>query len=207
MKKIVALLALIGSNGAAHAAGNVHVTGIPNVASTNSGGSVSVDLWADWTGVVNGVQFAGFKFDIVGHANGTLVGAVNTDPFSGVNLGVNHGVPSGSNLLDMGGGRLPPGFDDWPINPIRLGTVTFTDAGLATENYTVTLSIIDYIPPAGSLHIFIGSSGTMSRSGLTSTTSTHTVTFEIGSFEVIVPTPASAVLLGLGGLAAGRRRR
>lgn len=207
MKKVVALVALVGSAAAAHAAGNLVLTGIPQAASTGSGGSVSVDLWADWTGVVSGIGFAGFKFDIVGHANGTLVGAVNTDPLSGVNWGVNHGVPSGSNLLDMGGGRLPPGFDHWPINPIRLGTVTFTDAGLATENYTVTLSITDYIPPAGSLHIFIGSSGTMSRSGLTSTTGTHTVTFDIGSFKVIVPSPASAVLLGLGRLAVGRRHR
>lgn len=206
MKKVLALLALVGSACGTHAAGNLVVTGIPQTPSTGSGGSVGVDLWADFTGVTDGWSFAGFKFDVVGHANGTLLGAVNTDPFAGLTQGVNHGTPSGSNLLDMGGGQLPFGFGH-PPNPIRLGTVTFTDAGFATENYTVTLSIIDYIQPAGSLNVFIGSSGAQSRSGLTSTTTTHTVTFEIGSFEVVVPTPASAVLLGLGGLIVGRRRR
>ncbi len=206
MKNAISLLAIAGSAAAAHAAGNLVVTGIPQAPSTGSGGSVSVDLWADWTGVHFRHSFAGFKFDVIGHANGTLLGAVNTDPIFGLDQGVNHGIPSGSNLLDMGGGHIPSVISH-PPNPIRLGTVTFTDAGSATKNYTVALSIVDYIAPAGSLNVFIGPSGSQSRSGLTSTPGTHTVTFDIGSFEVIVPTPGSVALLGLGGLAAARRRR
>ncbi|MCW5768577.1 MAG: hypothetical protein KIT19_07820 [Phycisphaeraceae bacterium] len=205
MKKAIALFLVAGAASIASAAGNLVLVGIPSAASTGPGGSVTVDLWADWTGVVGGLSLAGFKFDVIGNANGTLAGAVNN---AGFNQGVNNGIVSGSNLLDFGGGQLPPGFGGtYNANPAYLGSITFTDSGTAAANYTVSLSIVDYIAPAGSLNVFIGASGTQSRSGLTSTSSTHTVQFEIGSFDVIIPTPASMALLGLGGLVAGRRRR
>ncbi|QYK48430.1 MAG: hypothetical protein KF838_00920 [Phycisphaeraceae bacterium] len=205
MKKAIALFLVAGAASIASAAGNLVLVGIPSAASTGPGGSVTVDLWADWTGVVGGLSLAGFKFDVIGNANGTLAGAVNN---AGFNQGVNNGIVSGSNLLDFGGGQLPPGFGGtYNANPAYLGSITFTDSGTAAANYTVSLSIIDYIAPAGSLNVFIGASGTQSRSGLTSTASTHTVQFAIGSFDVIIPTPASMALLGLGGLVAGRRRR
>ncbi|MBX3362433.1 MAG: hypothetical protein KF912_01230 [Phycisphaeraceae bacterium] len=205
MKKAIALFLVAGAASIASAAGNLVLVGIPSAASTGPGGSVTVDLWADWTGVVGGLSLAGFKFDVIGNANGTLTGAVNN---AGFNQGVNNGIVSGSNLLDFGGGQLPPGFGGtYNANPAYLGSITFTDSGTAAANYTVSLSIVDYIAPAGSLNVFIGASGTQSRSGLTSTSSTHTVQFEIGSFDVIIPTPASMALLGLGGLVAGRRRR
>jgi hypothetical protein len=86
--------------------------------------------------------------------------------------------------------------------------VTYTDAGTAAANYTVSLSIVDYIAPAGSLNVFIGASGTQSRSrSPPARAASHLVEFDIGSFDVIIPTPASMALLGLGGLVAGRRRR
>lgn len=208
MKKIVALVAVAGLAAAASAAGNLVLSMVPRTASTGPGGSVVLDVYADWSGVTGGLMLAGWKFDVVGNAFGTLTGDVNNDDAStGFTQGVNNGI-SGVNLLDFGGGQLPPGFggqyDD--VNAY-LGTVTYTDGGTAVANYTVSLAVIDYISPAGSLNVFIGASGTQSRSGLTSTTSTHTVTFDIGSFDVIIPSPASMALLGLGGLVAGRRRR
>ncbi|QYK48429.1 MAG: hypothetical protein KF838_00915 [Phycisphaeraceae bacterium] len=205
MKSTLAILALAVSPAAVHAAGNLVVTGIPQAPSIGSGGSVGVDLWVNFGGVTGGLAFAGFKFDVLGHANGTLIGNVNNTV---LNQGVNNGIPSGSNLLDMGAGQLPPSFPGCYLNnPVFLGTVTFTDSGTAAANYTVSLSIVDYISPLGVLNVYIGASGTQSRSGLTSTASTHTVQFAIGSFDVIIPTPASMALLGLGGLVAGRRRR
>lgn len=204
MKKAIALFLVAGAASLASAAGNVVVTGVPSAASTGPGGSVTVDLYADWSGVTGGLSFAGFKFDVVGSVNGTLAGSVG----AGFNQGVNNGLPVAGNLLDMGGGQLPPGFGgSYNANPAYLGSVTFTDGGIAAANYSVTLVLVDYIAPAGSLNVFIGASGTQSRSGLTSTSSTHTVEFHIGSFDVIIPTPASMALLGLGGLVAGRRRR
>lgn len=204
MKKAIALFLVAGAASIASAAGNVVVTGVPSAASTGPGGSVTVDLYADWSGVTGGLMFAGFKFDVVGSVNGSLAGDVG----DGFNQGVNNGTAVAGNLLDMGGGQLPPGFGgSYSDNPAYLGSVTFTDGGTALANYTVTLVIIDYIAPAGSLNVFTGASGTQSRSGLTSTTNTHTVQFNIGSFDVIIPTPASMALLGLGGLVAGRRRR
>ncbi len=205
MKKAIALFLVAGAASLASAAGVVVVTGVPSAASTGPGGSVTVDLYADWSGVTGGLSFAGFKFDVVGNSNGTLAGLVG----SGFTQGINNGAASGSNLLDMGGGQLPPGFGGtYNDNPAYLGSVTYTDGGTAVANYSVTLAIIDYTAPAGSLNVFIGASGTQSRSSLTSNTgSSHLVEFAIGSFDVIIPTPASMALLGLGGLVAGRRRR
>ncbi len=208
MKKIVALVAVAGLTAAANAAGNLVLSMVPRASSIGAGESVTLDIYADWSGVTGGLSLAGWKFDVVGNANGGLVGDVNNDDAStGFTQGVNNGI-AGVNLLDFGGGQLPPGFGGaYNANPAYLGTVTYTDAGTAAANYTVALSVVDYISPAGSLNVFIGASGTQSRSGTSSTSSTHTVTFDIGSFDVIIPSPASMALLGLGGLVAGRRRR
>ena len=206
MKKAIALFLVAGAASLASAAGNVVVTGVPSAASTGPGGSVTVDLYADWSGVTGGLALSGFKFDVIGNANGALAGVANSANFAN---GVNNGIVSGANLLDFAGGQLPPGLGGtYDTNPAYLGSVTFTDAGTAASNYTVTLSITDYVAPAGALGVYIGSTGTQSRSSLTlNTGNNHTVSFDIGSFDVIIPTPASMALLGLGGLVAGRRRR
>ncbi len=206
MKKAIALFLVAGAASFASAAGNVVVTGVPSAGSTGSGGSVTVELYADWSGVAGGLSLSGFKFDIVGNVNGTLSGAANAANFSN---GSNNGISAAGNLLDFAGGQLPPGLGGtYDANPAYLGSVTFTDNGTAVSDYTVSLSIIDYVAPAGALGVYIGSTGTQSRSSLTlNTGNNHTVSFAIGSFDVIIPTPASMALLGLGGLVVGRRRR
>ncbi len=207
MKNALAILALAGSTAASQAAGNAIFLMVPRATSIGGGESVIIDMYIDKSGVTGALCVAGFKFDVLGHDHGTLSGLVDTTPVFGFEHGVNNGTSSGPNLHDFSGGRLPPNHSGQFWDPERIGSVTFTDGGEATENYTVTLSIVDYISPAGGLSVFIGASGTQSRSGLTSTTGTHTVTFEIGSFEVVVPAPASAALLTAAGLAFGRRRR
>lgn len=196
--------------GSARGAGVLNFSMVPRASSIGSGQSVIIDMYADRSGVTGASAYylAGFKFDIVGHAGGTLVGDVNDTEWY-FEQGVNNGVPSGPDLLDFSGGRLPLGLIIVPLpNPEYVGSVTFTDSGAATKNYTVTLSIIDYANPDGALNVYTGGSGAQSRSSYTNNTGTnHLVQFEIGSFEVIVPTPASLSLTGLVALAAARRRR
>jgi len=203
MKKAIALVLAAGTASFASAAGTLVVTLVPQAASIGPGGSMVVDIFADYSGITGGLSMAGFRFDVLGNANGTLAGNVNP-VFSS---GLLNGTPSGADLLNYSGGQLPPGLGGG--NPTGyLGSVTFTDAGTAVANYSVALTITDYVATTGSLNVYISSSGSQSRSSLTSSTGTsHLVRFEGGTFDVIIPTPASMALLGLGGLVAGRRRR
>ncbi len=204
------MMALMHASGAAHAAGMVHVTVLPRQAQIGLGESVTLDIWADWSGVTGGLSMAGFKFDVIGNANGTLTGDVNNDGVStGFTQGVNNGIASGANLLDMGGGQLPPGFGGaYNANPALLGTVTFTDSGTADADYSVSLSITDYTGPDGSMNVYIGASGSQSRSSLIHVTGeNHMVTFDIRPFDVVVPGPGVAAFAFAGFLVVPRRRR
>jgi hypothetical protein len=110
-------------------------------------------------------------------------------------------------LIGFAGGQLPPAFGGG--NPTGyIGSFTYTDAGTAAGNYSVTLSISDFIGPTGALAIFNTATGGQSRSSLTSDTGNfHLVQFDSRAFDVVIPSPSSLALLGLGGLVAGRRRR
>lgn len=204
MKKTVALLAVVGLAGVASAAGTLVINVVPQAASIGQGGTMILDIFANYSGVASAQSVAGWKFDVVGNANGSLTGDVNDAVFAN---GVNNGVPSGANLNDYAGGQLPLNLGGGNTSGF-LGSVSYTDAGTAAGNYSVTLAIADYVASTGALNVYISGSGSQSRSSLTSSTGTsHLVTFNVGSFDVIIPTPASMALLGLGGLVAGRRRR
>ena len=203
MKKAIALVLAAGAASLASAAGSITVSMIPQAASIGPGGSVGVDIFVNYSGVTNALAVAGFKFDVLGNANGSLAGSTN-GVFAN---GLLNGTPSGANLIDIAGGQLPPSLGGG--NPTGyLGTVTYTDAGTAVANYSVALALADYVATTGALNVYIGASGTQSRSSLTSSTGNfHLVNFDVRPFDVIIPTPASMALLGLGGLVAGRRRR
>lgn len=181
------------------AAGTAVFQMIPRSASIPSGGTMIVDLFIDYSGVTAGQEIAGWKFDILGHTNGTLTGDVNDAYYPN---GVNNGAQSGSDLLDFSGGKLPAGLG-FPA-PNFIGTVSFTDSGTAATDYLVSLSVTDYVSPSGALNVYVSSSGAQSRSSLTSSTGTnHLVDFDIRPFQVIVPAPSALAVLGLLGL---RRR-
>jgi hypothetical protein len=204
MKKTVALLSVVGLAGIASAAGTLVINVVPQAASIGGGGTMILDIFADYSGVTGGLAVAGWKFDVMGNANGTLAGDVNDAVFGN---GVNNGAASGANLLDYAGGQLPGALGGGNASG-HLGTVSYTDAGTAAGNYSVSLAIADYVASTGALNVYITASGSQSRSSLTSSSGTsHLVTFNVGAFDVIIPTPASMALLGLGGLVAGRRRR
>ena len=50
------MMALMHASGAAHAAGMVHVTVLPRQAQIGLGESVTLDIWADWSGVTGGLS-------------------------------------------------------------------------------------------------------------------------------------------------------
>lgn len=202
IRLIAAALPLSFAAPAALAAGTALFIAIPRTESIPSDGTMVIDLFIDYSHVTSGHGIAGWKFDVVGNANGTLSGDVNDYVYPN---GVNNGVPSGADLLDFAGGRLPIGFGH-PTNFI--GTLSFTDSGTAASDYTVALSLKDYTPGTGAMHIYIGASGSMSRSSLTSSTGTnHLVEFDIRPFHVIVPAPASLAAVPLVAFARRSARR
>jgi hypothetical protein len=195
--------ALCLATGPALAAGTVVLRMIPRAESIPSGGTMVLDLFLDFSSVTSGIEIAVWKFDILGHTNGTLIGDINDAIYD---RGVNNGVSSGADLLDYAAGKLPPSLGH-PI-PNFLGTVSFTDSRTASNDYLVSLAIVDYAPPDGALHVYISGAGSMSRSSYTSSTGVnHLVEFDITPFQVIVPAPGSLAALGLASVFAGRRRR
>lgn len=177
----------------------------PRAAKLEPGGTMLIDVVADYSGVIAGQAIAGWKFDVLGHANGTLTGDVNNDVFAS---GVNNGIPTGPDLLDFAGGQLPLNLGGG--NPTGfLGTIAFTDSKLATD-YVVTLSITDYANPTGALNVYISGSGAQSRAYFPTPPiggGGHDVV-QISTSFTVIPVPAAVVQILAGtGLLAIRRRR
>lgn len=194
----LATLTLIASP--ALAAGTLVLHLVPRSDSIPRGGTMLIDVVADYSGVTSGQAIAGWKFDIRSHANGTLTGDVNDAVFS---MGVNDGIPSGEKLLDYAGGQLPSGFGGGKRTG-ALGTLSFTDSGTSIDGYVVQLSIEDYWAPTGALNVYINASGSQSRTGACGVVpcSGHLVNLAAIPFTVL-PTPSAMVVLGL----LGVRRR
>lgn len=206
---MMCVLGLVTFGHPAMGAGTLHLNLVPRDTVMVWGGTMQIDIYADWSGVTGGLSMAGFKFDVIGNANGTLAGDVNNDSAStGFVQGVNNGIASGANLLDFGAGQLPSGLGgSYFDNPAFLGTLTYTDLHIE-PNYTVQLSIEDYFSPEGSLNVYIGASGTQSRPnrGIVGG-SGHEVVINAMPFDVIVPAPGTAAALAAGALVMRRRRQ
>lgn len=187
------------------AAGTLRLYITPRAATLEPGGTMLIDLIADYSGVASGQAIAGWKFDVLGHTNGTLTGDVNDEVFRN---GVLNGTPSGPDLLDFAGGQLPLSLGGGNTSTF-LGTLAFTDSMLATD-YTVTLSITDYANPTGALNVYINGAGSQSRSVPTPPPiggGGHEVV-QISTSFTVVPAPACvAQILGGACLLAVRRRR
>jgi hypothetical protein len=199
----VAAAILSAAAPSALAAGFLHVYLTPRAATLEPGGTMLIDITADYSDVPSGLSIAGWKFDVLGNANGTLTGDVNDAVFSN---GVNNGVSTGPNLLDYAGGQLPLNLGGG--NPTTfLGTISYTASPLATD-YDVTLSITDYFSPSGALNVYINASGAQSRSVPSPPPiggGGHEV-IQISTPFTVVPAPAAAAPLALMLLAARRRR-
>jgi hypothetical protein len=187
------------------AAGTLVLHLIPRSDSIPRGGTMVIDVVANYSGVTSGLSIAGWKFDIIGSPNGTLTGDVNDAVFT---HGVNNGVPSSEKLQDFAGGQLPLSLGGG--NPTGvLGTLSFTDSGTSIDGYVVQLSIEDYWEPTGALNVYINASGSQSRTGACGVVpcSGHLVNLAAIPFTV-VPAPACfAQILASACLLAARRRR
>lgn len=206
-KVLMSVAASAALGGIAHAAGTLVVDLVPRQASISLGGSVIVDIFADYSGVTGSAGQAplgvgGFKFDVTGNANGSLAGDVNDVDFE---IGLSDGVPSGSDLLGISAGQIPFGLDPGYTGGY-LGSVIYTDAGTAAAAYSVTISIVNYVSPGGDLNVYTSLLGNQSRPSYTSDTGNfHLVTFNSQPFHV-VPTPGAFALLAVGAAGFHRRR-
>lgn len=151
--------------------------------------------------------WAGFDDDLFAMAGGAF--AVNTDDVDGSwsdfdldlgvdgELGTKKGTANGGNVEDIIAGQLH--FPEANIfadesNPIKAWHGTFSTSNVVDFRLvalsTASTKFAVYINDAGSSQDFI-----------------DTLVEAAGTIQVGIPTPGTAALLGLGALAAGRRRR
>jgi len=186
-----ALLAVAGLTAAATASvdPNTYEIRVSNPVSPGTP-STTVEVWADWDSATY-FAFAASEFDLLGDSTGAFSGPSSAfgDP------GQQDGTISGGDVTDIVAGQLqfpPGGFSADRSDPIKIwsGTWSTTDfTARSVDLSTLTTAYSNYLDVAGS-----------------SADVTMTVVEGAGSITV-VPAPASLALLGLGGLAAARRRR
>lgn len=152
--------------------------------------SATVEVWADWDSDLF-YAFAAAEWNLRGDATGAFSGPSSafTDP------GQDAGTISGGDVIDIVTGQLqfPPGsiFAD-TSDPIMIWSGTWS-----TSDFTART--VDLSTETGRYSLYLDDTGLSSDV-------TATVIEGAGQIEVI-PAPASLALLGLGGLAAVRRRR
>ncbi|MEQ8845288.1 MAG: PEP-CTERM sorting domain-containing protein [Phycisphaerales bacterium] len=152
--------------------------------------SATVEVWASWDSDLF-YAFAAAEWAITGDATGEFTGPASafTDP------GQENGVISGGDVTDIVTGQLqfPAGglFAD-TSDPVLIWSATWS-----TTDFTART--VDLATETTRYNLYVDDTGLSSDV-------TSTVLEAAGQVEVI-PAPASLALLGLGGLAAARRRR
>lgn len=213
MKNALALLALAGSAIAAHGVGEVNVRLIPqSVNIVPIGGTVRIDMFADYSGVTGGLSIAGFKFDIVGTNlfGAAPLGTLAGEPYEAFPSGRNPGTQIDElTLQSFAAGQLPPGFGG-SYTGDYLGWFDYTYLGPAPGDFNfdvVTFTLANYYTyEGGALNVFIGSTGTQSRSGI-GIAGGHEVHVTPATITVgFLPAPGT-LAVGIVGLAAFSRRR
>ncbi|MEO1007096.1 MAG: PEP-CTERM sorting domain-containing protein [Planctomycetota bacterium] len=192
MKKAVALVAVSGIAAAASAQSVVIDVANPTL---GPGESTVVTLSAG---------FGGTDFAIAGIGT-DFVSSVGSTGWSDLALiapmdgpGTSAGAPSATGVDGIIAGQLnfpPAGIYADPTNPIAFWQATYTAPAVVDDAFTVDLSTAT---DRFDVYIDMGAATSESRLG----------DLVEGSGAIsVVPAPASLALLGLGGLAAARRRR
>jgi len=152
--------------------------------------SATVEVWADWDADLF-YAFAAGNWNLRGDMSGDFSGpmSVFTDP------GQENGTPMDGDVMDITTGQLqfpPGGLMADTSDPILIWTGTWSTTDFTARTVDLATETLRY-----SLYL--------DDTGLSSDV---TPTVIEGAGEIIViPAPASLALLGLGGLAAARRRR
>ena len=166
-------------------------------AEINIGDSVTWTLSVDFTG---GECVSGVNMSIVGD---TALGTSSSMTYTPTNGGNNGGSSNGSGIgfVNWTNSLLFEAFGQGAAdrsNPFVVGTFGFTATGEGILTYAIakgqaSSALVSVAPDAFNDILFedVGAAG---------------LSFEVQTLN-IVPTPASAALLGLGGLVAVRRRR
>jgi hypothetical protein len=190
--KTAAILAVAGM--AAVAAAQSIVIDVANP-TLNPGESTSVTMTA---------TYGGTDYAVAGVAT-NLVSSVGSDGWSDIALiapmngpGTSAGVASGTGVDGIIAGQLnfpPAGIFADPSNPIAFWSATYTAPAVVADAFTVDLS-----SRTTRFDTYIRRDSSLSESRLAD--------LREGAAGInVVPAPASLALLGLGGLAAARRRR
>ncbi len=184
------IAAILGVAGIAAAASAQSVT--INIEASNytpaAGEDVTVTVSAEFSGAA---AFAGYWFDLV--ATGGDGTASNHQFLNGVGALSPAPTANGAGYDSVQTANFPPALGGNASNPLALFSYTLTYNGGVIELTTATNP--NSAAPAAQVYV---------NSGDFAATPVAT---DVNGATIGVPTPASAALLGLGGLAAARRRR
>lgn len=206
--KIAAFVALAGIAAIASAQ-SLSVSSDMASYDANAGDTVTVEIYGSWSDFASAQYASGFELSattasgFATAASATLASWATTAPATQTN---------GSDFTQLAGGQFAAPAIGIPPNgattssPVLLATLSI-DVSAAWDGSAITYTIgrtIGLDPTNNGFSVADAATGfVISGDGAVSG---QVVPVSYGTFT-IVPTPASAALLGLGGLAAARRRR
>ena len=224
MKKFFGIVALAGLAAAA----NAQVTGTYTwqvsgdngltwgAAAIGNGATVKVRLLASWTGIpqASGVGYAGGQFDatmLSAVAVGTVSNITRPVPFNFAAQTLAASAITGGMKIDTAADVAAPGVGTGWVNPGQ-GAFFANPAGFNGSNPAIIFTY-DILTGSGeivvgmvlnqaagrAMAVYTNEGGTQTRINAAATTVVNAL--------IVVPPPGSLALLGLGGLAAARRRR
>ncbi len=187
----------------AAAAGNLHIMLVPHGSSMWMGGSMTWDIYADYSQVASGLSIAEFRFDIGGYDKGYYTGDVYETGFP---LGASDGT-TGVSLTGFAGGQAPPSMGG-SYTGTFLGSFTYHDVSTVV-NSIVQPTLTNFTGPDGALSVYTNASGAMSVASLPDGTGGfHTVTIESIPVDMyLFPTPGAAMAMLMSVGMVRRRRR